>query len=190
MKRVIVKSVLITLCLLITLSAASVAVITARFPMIAADVAFKVDSKQTCLQFTEKAYLLSNDVDDLALLTERCIWANDNEKTIKYAEALISDDNYNQLLSKKDSGYAYYIASEYVIALYQNGYVEKAIDAAFKLTNGFKKVGPVHRLIALCAENSDGATLIAIKEKLRLYDNESALYLISVIDDALTSASI
>ncbi len=186
MKKVIVKSVVITLCLLLVTIAISVAVITAYFPMTIADVAFRVNAKQSCVTYTEKAYEKNRDIDTLAILTERCIWANDNEKTVIYAEKFIVNENFDSYASSKDEGYAYYIASEYVIALYQLGYKERSVESAFQLSNGFKAVGPLHRLIAISAEANDIEILTAIKTKLTPYStDEYAKYLINVIDGVI-----
>lgn len=190
MKRVIVKSVLITLCLLLAFIAVSIAVITAHFPMVVADLTFKVDNKKSCVAYTEKAYHISQDIGDLAILTERCIWADDNLKIIKYAEMLITEDGYDEFLLSKDGGYAYYIASEYVIALYDEGYNVKAVESAFQSSKGFEDIGPVHRLIATCNDKKDFQTLNAIKQKLLTYSGDKyADYLITLIDDALTKAN-
>lgn len=186
MKKVIVKSVVITLCLLLVSVAISIAVITAYFPMTIANVAFKVDAKQSCVTYTEKAYENNQSIDTLAILTERCIWANDDEKTVIYAEKFIAHEKFDNYALSKDAGYAYYIASEYVIALYELGYKEKSVETAFQLSNGFKTVGPLHRLIAISAKANDIEVLTAIKTKLVPYStDEYANYLISVIEGVI-----
>jgi hypothetical protein len=149
------------------------------------NVAFKLNDKKSCVNYTEKAYISSGDYETLALLTERCIWASNDDKLIIYAEEFISNDKFNNYATNTDEGYAYYITSAFVIALYNKNYVEKSVETAFQHSNGFQNIGPVHRLIAVCNDKGDTSTLLAIKEKLTLYNDEYATYLISVIDGVL-----
>lgn len=186
MKRVIVKSVVITLCLMLISIAVGVAVITAHFPEVVANLAFRVQSKETCVSYSEKAYEKKGDIESLALLTERCIWAENDEKIVIYAEKLISHAGFSEYSEGKDSGYAYYIASEYSIALYDIGETDKSIESAFQNSKGFKTVGPVHRMIAYVLSKNDETSARKIASKLETYNDEYAAYLITVINDALS----
>lgn len=186
MKKVIVKSVIITIFILIALFFAGGLVLTSFFPKTVSDMAFRVGEKQISVNYQEKAYLKSGKFSDLATLTERCVWAGDDEKVIIYAEKFIYSNEYAEFLKGKDEGYAYYIASAFTISLYSEGYNLKAVNTAFSESNGFSDVGPVHRLIAVASENGDKNTLNLIKTELLKYGgDEYANYLVSVIDNEL-----
>ena len=187
MKKVIVKSVIITISILIVSFFVTSLAITTFFPKTVSDMAFRVGEKEICVSYQEKAYLKSGKFADLATLTERCVWAGDDEKVIIYAEKFIYSNEYATFLSGKDEGYAYYIASALTISLYNEGFIKKAIETAFSESNGFSTVGPIHRLIATASENSDKQTLNLIKTDLLKYQgDEYATFLISVIDNELT----
>ena len=128
MKKVILKSVIITLCILVAFFTASTVILTSFFPKMVSDMAFKVNAKNTCVTYQEKTYLKDDSFENLATLTERCIWANDDTKIIIYAEKLLNDENFDPDLSTRDEGYAYYVTSALVIALYNEGFVEKSIE--------------------------------------------------------------
>ena len=186
MKKVIVKSVIITAILLVAVAIISIFTLTTFFPQTVSDLAFKVNDKKTCVKYQEKAYLKDNSFSNLVLLTERAIWADDDEKVVIYAEKFIADENFNSYATQVDESYAYYITSSYVISLYDEGYITKSIETAFNESNGFENLGPVHSLIAYAVNKSDKATLTTIKQKLTNYRGDAyATYLISVIDEEI-----
>ena len=186
MKKVIVKSVIVTACILLVVVKIGSMIVSFFFPQTVSDLAFRVNAVKTCVNYQEKAYLKDKEFDTLALLTERCIWASDDEKVIIYAEKFITDEKFNDYAKNVDESYAYYIITSFVISLYNEGYKTKSVETAFKESNGFKTVGPIHRLIAYASEKGDKETLNVIKQKLITYDgDEYASFLINVIDNEL-----
>lgn len=171
MKKVITKSVILTVLILVVVVLVGQMTLSIFFPQTVSDIALKFNDKTACANYQEKAYKKSPTFDNLALLTERSILANDDDKIIIYAEKFIDDENFIAYANSVDESYAYYIASSLVTSLYNKGYTLKSIETAFMQTVDFEHVGPVHRLIALASEKGDKQTLITIKQKLITINN-------------------
>ena len=175
MKKLIVKTVAITLALL-TVAFVGAYLICATFaPQVLGNVYFTTQSEKLSLKYTEKAYEKSRDISDLATLTERCIVFGNKDKIISYGVSFINDDGYESFILGKGDGYHYYVVGSICSAEYQVGSKKVAIDRAFSNTSEYVSLNPVHKLIILSAQSNDTATLTEIKIRLQNKQNKNQL---------------
>ena len=98
---------------------------------------------------------------------------DDNSLTEKYGFIFITHSDYEDLLTKKDSGYNYYIVGSLCEALYCSNKKETAITLAFENTLVYSSVNPIRVVISLAVENGDINLLSTIKQKLESRENKN-----------------
>ena len=175
MKKLVIKTVAITLAILIAISACFYLILSAFFPSVLGNGYFKVNNGKLSLKYSEKAYENSGEIVDLATLVERSIVFQDDDRTVKYAVLLINDGKYQDYLSSESDGYHYYIVGNLCEAQYNKGDKLVAVSTAFNNTLEYTAHNPVHRLILLSAQNSDYLSLTAIKEYLQNRQDKNQL---------------
>ena len=163
MKKLIIKTSILAILLFMVKFFIFFVVLALFFPSILADTAFRINSKNLCLKYSQAQYEKSLEIDDLALLTERTIWAEDYELTIKYSQLLLNDSDFN-CYSKDKDGYENYIASSYTQALYFTNEKAKSIEVAFSYYTGESKPNPIRVLVFLSKDDKN--TLNIILQKL------------------------
>lgn len=184
MKKLIIKTSIITLVIILTVGFALYGVLRLLYPSAIASMAFRLNYKETCITYSEKQYEKSKDIADLALLTERTVWASEYELTVKYSSILLSHSEfYNYAKSKPN--YENYIACSLVEALYLVGNKDKSIDVAFSYYTGESGQNTVR--IAIFTAKNDNATLNAILKRLKAFENKTTEtnYLIEQINQLL-----
>ena len=159
MKKVIIKSTIITAIIIATLSLSFTFLVTAYFPKYVADVSFKLGNKKTCVTYSEKQYNKTLAQDDLATLVERSIWAENDAITIKYSAIFINSENFITYCNLQDANYLYYVVGSYVKALYKNGEKEKSVATAFSNTSTYTETNPI-RLVASLAIEENNKTIV------------------------------
>ena len=175
MKKLIVKTVAITLALLTVVFVGGYLICATFAPQVLGNVYFNAQSEKLPLKYSEKAYQKSRDISDLATLTERCIVFGDKDKIISYGVSFINDGEYEDFILGKGDGYHYYIVGSICSAEYEVGYKQVAIDRAFSNTGEYVSLNPVHKLIILSAQSNDTATLTDIKTRLQNRQNKNQL---------------
>ncbi len=167
MRNLIVKTVAITLSILIVATSAFYLVLSCFFPKTLGDVYFQTQSADLSIKYSEKAYKKSGDINDLATLVERCIVFGDGDKTLTYGVKLINDDEYQTYLAEKGDGYHYYLISSICQIQYEKGDEQVALETAFSNTGEYLPYNPIHKLILLSAQSNDVDSLITIKSHLQ-----------------------
>ncbi len=155
MKKVIIKSTIITAIIIAILSLSFTFLVTACFPKYVADVSFKLGNKKTCVAYSEKQYNKTLEQGDLATLVERSIWAGNNAITIKYSAIFINSENFVTYCNLQDDNYLYYIVGSYVKALYENGEKEKSVETAFLNTSTYTQTNPIRLVASLAIEENN-----------------------------------
>ena len=166
MKKLIVKTIALTVSIMLVLGAGFYLVLSSFFPSVLANRYFDAGNIELALKYSEKAYQQNEDIDSLSILSERSIVFDNDQMIITYCTLLINHDNYQELVLSKSSGYHYYIVSSLCESLYKGGDKTIAIDTAFLNTSDYVEFNPVHKLIVLSASKNDVATLNIIKQKL------------------------
>lgn len=175
MRKLVIKTIAITLAIIMAVGTAFYLLLSSFYPSVLASGYFKINSAELSLKYSEKAYEKSSEISDLATLTERSILFEDENKTIKYAVLLINDKGYQDLIESKSNGYHYYIVSKLCEAQYNKGDKSVAISTAFNNTLDYTAHNPVHRLILIAINSNDIQTLTAIKQNLQNKQNKNEL---------------
>ncbi|MBQ9781870.1 MAG: hypothetical protein IJW26_01645 [Clostridia bacterium] len=170
MKKVIVKSVTITLVLILLLSTIISVVLCLFFPKTISNLSFKIGNYDLAVTYSEKSYQKDPSVENLVDLVEKSIIAKNNAVTCKYAGVLLVDDNFREdILPNKELGYLNYIASSYVKALYYSNDYEKCVKSAVNYTNyNERSINPTTTLISICAEDNNKPVLNMLLNELNL----------------------
>ena len=166
MKKLIIKTIAITMVILVAVTGVFYLTVSLFYPRVLANFYFNLQNHDLTLKYSVKAYEASGDINDLSTLCERCIVFDEDENTVKYCTTLINDSEYDILLSKKSSGYHNYIVGSLCEAQYKSGDKSLSVETAFNNTSNYDELNPIHRLILLCANQNDKTTLSAIKQKL------------------------
>ncbi len=175
MRKLIIKTVAITLAIILVVTAGFYLLLSAFFPSVLGDGYFRANNGELSLKYSEKAYEKSKEIGDLATLTERSIVFQDDDRTVKYAVLFVNNDKYQEYISGESEGYHYYIVGNLCEAQYNKGNKLTALSTAFNNTLSYTQHNPIHRLILISAQNSDIATLTAIKENLQARQDKNQL---------------
>ena len=175
MRSLIVKTVAITLVILITVGAGIYLLLATVSPRVLSNAYFKVQNETLSIKYSQKAYEKSNDVGDLATLTERCIVFGEKDLIIRYGVSFINNESYSDYVAGKSEGYHYYIVSSICSAMYQNGDKLVAVETAFANTGDYVSLNPIHTLIILSAQSDDKVTLTEIKNRLEIRQDKNEL---------------
>ncbi len=180
MKKLIIKTTVITLIIIFAVTFLIFGLLTLYKPSIIADTAFRFNSKSVCVTYSEKQYEKTKSIDDLAVLTDRAIWAKNYNYTSKYATLLLNHSDFESY-SQNKKGYETYLACSLVEALYLTNSKEKFIEVTFSYYTGESQTNTVR--IAILTAKDDLDTLNAILDKLRAFENktEETNYLINEI---------
>ncbi len=181
MKKLILKSSIITLSLVLILGALFFVIVSASKPYIIANVAFNLNNKELSVKYSEKQFIKTQDISDLSLLTERCIWANDYNKVVKYSSILLSHKDFDSY----SSDYENYIASSYTEALYLTKNKLKSVEVAFSYYDGIKAPNTIRVLIYNAKNDKDTLNLILTKLNGINDKTQETNYLISEINKLL-----
>lgn len=183
MKKLIIKSSIITVVLILVVASAFLGLLSITKPSVISNMAFNLNNEKACVKYSEKQFLKTQSVKDLALLTERCIWAKEDSKVVKYASLLLFNSEYESL--NKNSEYENYIVCSYTESLYKTGNKQKSVEVAFSYYDGITTPNAVRVLIYNSKEDKD--TLNLILQKLNDIENktEETNYLISEINKLL-----
>ncbi len=167
MTKLYVKTTIFTILCLAFISLLSFFTLSTCFPSVLSNVAFNVGNKNTCLKYSEKQYEKTNSISDLDTLVYRCVWAENDSKTIKYANEMLNHPEFENYSQNKGSGYTNYVAGIYCNALYENGQKDVAINTAFQyLGKEFITPNPVSSLCYLAYKDKDLLSLESILTKL------------------------
>ncbi len=180
MKKLIIKTTVITLIIIFAVTFLVFWLLSLFKPSVIADTAFRFNNKSVCVTYSEKQYEKTKRIDDLAILTDRAVWAKDYELTVKYANLLLNHGDFDSY-SQNKNGYETYLACSLVEALYLTNAKEKFIEVAFSYYTGESQTNTVR--IAILTAKNDIETLNAILDKLRAFENktEETNYLINEI---------
>ena len=183
MKKLVIKTTVIALSIIIALTILGFTIVATTSPLIIANACFRVGNKDLAVTYTEKHYLKTLEFEDLALLVERGISANNDEIVTKYTPQLIYSENFESFASAQSGDYTNFIANGYVSCLYSKGEIDKAIVVAFQYVDAnFTLPNPVTTLVYTASGKNDVNTLTKILAELEiLKENENIIKVINAI---------
>lgn len=175
MKKLVIKTVALSLAIILAVLALVVLLVSSLSPITVANAYFRLGNTEMAVKYTEKNYIKTQSLTDLALLVERGILAEDNEIVVKYSPNLLFDSKFEELAQQKSGDYTNYIVNGYVVSLYNVSDIEKSIAIAFQYVDAnFTLPNPVTTLIYKASSKNDVTTLnkvLAVLETLPQNDN-------------------
>ena len=187
MKKLIVKTVAITLGILIAVSVIFYLILANASPNVLADVYFQTQNAELSIKYSKKAYEKSKDLSDLLVVVERSILFDDDDTTLEYGVRFINDEAYPSIIETKGQDYHYYVVGNICQIQYEKGDKAVAIQTAINNTGEYLSYNPIHKLILLAAQGNDKAFLQDIKSHLESRQNKNQLVTqhISFIDQLI-----
>lgn len=183
MKRIAIKTALITVCAIIILGAAVFGIWILGFPQSMATVCEKTGNFSFAVTCASIRYKYTGEVGDLARCAEDGVMSGKDKYILKYGEMLISDEGFEDLCTAKDetlsageygeyrSDYKTYICGNVSAAQYRAGDIQKAVNTA-----GMSGVKGYTKLVIAVAENADAESAAIILTALENSSAQSGSY--------------
>ncbi len=179
MKKVIIKSITITLILILLFTTIFSVVLCVFYPKTVSDLSYRVGNYEIAVTYSEKDYLKNKTCDNLVDLVEKAIVAKKYDVVSTYASILLVDEQFRDvILPTKQVGYFDYVASSLVKALYKTNEFTKSVKCAINYTDfNVDGINATTTLISLCIENNDKTVLALLLDELNLLENTAVIEL-------------
>lgn len=102
MKKLVIKTVLITVAIVFALTALTFGAMSIFAPRSVAGFFDGVGGYSASVFFYEKEYVKTDDIDGLLFLIDKTCAKDDDERTVKYLEMLFDREDYNSFCEQKD----------------------------------------------------------------------------------------
>ncbi len=189
MRKLIIKTALITLAIIIGACAITLGALLLFSPKTIGDIADKANNYSFAMYCYKLQYNKSEDIEDLGNIV-RIVDENEDATTAVYYCELIKDHseftNYCVEIdaeTKADENdnvmkEAEYIYSKYAVALINVDRFDTMVDVCknYCTSNGYSMYSPFSAVIANCGENLTVSELTTIKQKLRSLKNVYLIY--------------
>lgn len=184
MKKIIIRSALITLVGLIVLGIVLYFVIGSASPKTLATFYEKVSNYEISVKYFEKQYIKTESEEDLLTLTFKLDEEKDADKTNEYIELFFKKDNYKELCEKKDRAdyrltdkyvtTKQYLEKKNVVALYNKGEFNVALEKAYVYCEGvYNEFNPLTMFISSKYSTFSIDQKNKIKEQLEQFINQN-----------------
>lgn len=165
MDKLIFKTALKTVILVLVLVILTVCLITVFSPMTLAKFNKKLGNNNLAASYTIIEYNRQKDINDLADIVELSILAKNNKRVLKYSELLISHtkfDKYCDFIDSKNNNnniyasYRQYIYGWNIRAEYMNGDKDSALEKAKSvMPDDYSINNCMQYLVSVVIENND-----------------------------------
>lgn len=181
MKKLVIKTALITLAGIIAITACFYLILALASPKTLAKFYDNAGFYGASIKYYEKQYKKTNEYSDLYILCTKVDEKNDSERAILYLDEMIESDEFiyfstyidentqNSFLTKD------FICGKYACALYYNNGVTGAINYSKNyIFTEYYENNPLSVFIAECGENINGVDKIVVSKYLEgLKSNEN-----------------
>ena len=134
MKKIVVKTALITLASAVALLLLAFGIASLAFPDKMSELSESMGNKKLALSYAERQYEYTGSTEDLYRCADLCIRIGDKSKTVKYCEKLVGKQNFKECCGTKVE----YVYGSYATALYLSGEEDKALEIAdLSVADGF-----------------------------------------------------
>ena len=162
MNKLIVKTALITLAVLLAVSSMIYLCFALFAPSKMSEFYDGLGSGELSLKYAERAYEKSGEEGDLLIVVRRAVAAKNAKKTAKYCAVLF--EKFPDFVSGEELAYYQY---KYCVALYDCGEKDKAVDEASKFSKYFEPGNPLESLAAYVFEKNDTESLRYVLEDIK-----------------------
>ena len=136
MKNLVVKTALITLVAVLSVTIITFGLLTAFAPGVMYKVTSGLGMDKTALSFAVRYYEKTEDITDLAGVVYLASEVEDYDRLTKYGKELINHDDFSTYASEQPNGYAEYVMTSYVFALVESDNKDTCTET-FKLYEKF-----------------------------------------------------
>lgn len=193
MEKLVVKTAVKTVLIILGVFIAVFAIFNFAFPQHMASVTESIGNYELAVKYASLRYYYTKNCDDLARCFDDSVLSGKDEYVLQYGEQLINHEGYRKVCDRKDFkvgsdlsadreyGYDHWVKGKIVVAYYNSGEIDKAINMAFE-DNGrtsFVYGNSVMTLSSRVLAENDGQTARKILDRL---ENEATA--ITPTDDA------
>lgn len=173
MKKLIVRTIITTILLIIAVGMVAYAVVGVVSPKTLYNFYSKTGSYSLSVRYAEKQYKKTSDFDDLKILCDTLDEKKSASKTVEYLEKFLTDANFEDF-SKSSStsttkmGTAEYYSGKLVIAIYVDSGIANAISKAEQIVKNrsYTEYNPFYQLILDCGESFSAEDKNAMSNKI------------------------
>lgn len=190
MKKLILKTALITLASVIGLSAVVYGVFALCFPLSLANLFENMGMDSVAVAYYRLNYEKTGDIADLGDVCVRIEISDNAKKAESYILELVEHKDFNSYCSEKDSEKSPIKSRDFfygklVVASKKNSGIEKAIEHAKScISAGYTNFNPFRLMIS--QENLlDGEELLLVKEELNLLKQNLSLTEQNILEEDL-----
>lgn len=188
MQRVVVKTAVKTVLILLGIVVGAFAVFNIAFPQYMASAMESIGSYDMAVKYANLRYVYTGDSYDLARCFDDSVLADDNASIVEYGEKLIASEEYPDICLKRDAqfgghfSYESSVNSSLAAAYFYTGQVDKAIEFALE-DNGTASFAYGNTLMVLAYKirNSGDAVaaakMLVVLEEVTAEDDEQENYL-------------
>ena len=168
MNKTIVKTAVITLAVLLVLTTLLYSIVAIFAPQKMSDFYSDMGENELALKYQERVYKKQPSVNNLILVINLSIAADEEDETIFYVEELIKRENADQV-NLADNYYDFVIFN-YCVALCDEDQTEKAISVALEYSSEYNSADPIRRLAAYSVENQNKYLANKVLQALNSFD--------------------
>lgn len=173
--KVIIRTVLSTLCAIAVLCAVAFGLATWLYPSTMMKIAYELGDDPSAIRYAYRSYERTDELYYVAFAMEVAIGVDDYEEIEFYAELFTQDENFSKYCEETDvkrgyetGTYAKYAYGQLVIAEYANGKKQEAFDhAVASLNGGFSQNNAMVALLFATLEKGDWQTQSLIMVKMQ-----------------------
>lgn len=190
--KVIINSVISTLCAIAILCGIAFGLAVWLYPSTMMQISYEVGNDSGAMKYAYRSYERTGEVYYLAYATEVAIGIDDCEDIEYYAEKFVADEDFSAYCAEIDGkmtvagSYRQYIYGRLVVAEYDQG--EKAdakTHAKEAIGDGFAENNAFVALLFAAMEKGDAATVSELVTEMRgieLADGGDKIYLQSLLE--------
>ena len=192
--KVIVRTIVSTLCAIAILCVSAVLFASFIFPSTMMSISYKLGNDSGAMKYAYSSYTRTKEVAYIAYATEVAFGVDNDEDIVRYGEEFVKDEDFKKYCAEVDlrsgtaqGAYRQYVYGRLVVSEYSIGEKEKAFSYAEEaIGNKFVKNNAMVALLFEAMVKGDGATVQKVINKMRdlsaTLDGEDAEYLTSLLD--------
>lgn len=192
--KVIVRTIVNTLCAIAILCVSSVLFASLVFPSTMMGISYKLGNDSGAMKYAYTSYTRTNEVVYIAYATEVAFGVDDDEDIVRYGESFVADENFSEYCAQVDlnsgtaqGAYRQYVYGRLVVSEYSLGEKDKAFSYAVEaIGDKFVKNNALVALLFEAMVSNDSVTVEKVILKMRslgsALDGEDAIYLASLLE--------
>ena len=173
MKKLVIKSVVITLACVVAVGAIAYILLVTVFPGALASIYGNMGGYEQAARYEINAYDKSGNVLSIVAAGDYAVKSGKDELIVATVDKFISDDEYGDY-TKNNALHSAFLTSKYIVARYNTeGGGQAVVDKAFSMLLGYDSHNQVESLLVAAYDKGDADTLRLISVGLDLLDTSA-----------------